>query len=245
MIVAVLGEKGGTGKTTLATNLAGMRAAARAGRQVLLVDADRQGSASYWAEQRRTTARPAVTCLQKFGRALARDLRALAPRYDDVIIDVAAGDSQDLEDVLRVAERVLIPVQPAGLDVWTLGLLDDRVAEAQAVNPSLTAFVVLNRASPNPRDRDTHDAQQAMAACTHLRVAPVVIRERVAIKRAAPAGLSVQEYTPRDAKATAELAQVYQLAFAEKRASHGHPTRQPRPARGHSGQRPQRPASAQ
>jgi len=70
-------------------------------------------------------------------------------------------------------------------------------------------------------------------------------RERVAIKRAAPAGLSVQEYTPRDPKATAELAQVYQLAFAEKRASHGHPTRQPRPARGHSGQRPQRPASAQ
>lgn len=161
MIVAVLGEKGGTGKTTLATNLAGMRAAA--GRQVLLVDADRQGSASYWAEQRRTTAHPAVTCLQKFGRALARDLRALAPRYEDVIVDVAAGDSPDLEDVLRMAERVLIPVQPAGLDVWTLGLLDDRVAEAQAVNPSLTAFVVLNRASPNPRDRDTHDAQQAMA----------------------------------------------------------------------------------
>jgi chromosome partitioning protein len=245
MIVAVLSEKGGTRKATLATNLAGMRAAAGSRRQVLLVDADRQGSASYWAEQRRTTARPAVTCLQKFGRALARDLRALAPRYDDVIIDVAAGDSQDLEDVLRVAERVLIPVQPAGLDVWTLGLLDDRVAEAQAVNPSLTAFVVLNRASPNPRDRDTHDAQQAMAACVHLRVAPVVIRERVAIKRAAPAGLSVQEYTPRDAKATAELAQVYQLAFPEKRASHGHSTRDPRPARGYTGQRPRRAAPPQ
>jgi len=243
MIVAVLGEKGGTGKTTLATNLAGMRAAA--GRQVLLVDADRQGSASYWAEKRRATTCPAVACLQKLGRAVARDLPALAPRYADIIVDVAAGDSPDLEAVLRVAARVLLPVQPAGLDVWTLGLLEDRVAEAQAVNPTLTAFVVLNRASPNPRDRDTHDAQQAIAACAHLRIAPVVIRERVAIKRATPAGLSVQEYTPRDAKATAELAQVYQLAFAEKRASHGHSTRQPRPARGHTGQRPQRPASAQ
>jgi ABC-type Na+ transport system ATPase subunit NatA len=50
MIVAVLGEKGGTGKTTLATNLAGMRAAE--GRDVLIIDADRQGSASYWAEKR-------------------------------------------------------------------------------------------------------------------------------------------------------------------------------------------------
>jgi chromosome partitioning protein len=243
MIVAVLGEKGGTGKTTLATNLAGMRAAA--GRQVLLVDADRQGSASYWAEQRRATRCPTVTCLQKLGRAFVRDLRALAPRYDDVIVDVAAGDSPDLEAVLRVAARVLIPVQPAGLDVWTLGLLEDRVAEAQAVNPTLTAFVVLNRASPNPRDRDTHDAQQAMAACAHLRIAPVVLRERVAIKRATPAGLSIQEYTPRDPKATAELAQVYQLAFPEKRTSHGHSTRKPRAARGHTGQRPQRPASAQ
>jgi len=245
MIVAVLGEKGGTGKTTLATNLAGMRAAAGAGRQVLLVDADRQGSASYWAEQRRATPCPAVACLQKLGRAFARDLRALAPRYDDVIVDVAAGDSQDLEAVLRVAARVLMPVQPAGLDVWTLGLLEDRVAEAQAVNPTLTAFVVLTRASPNPRDRDTHDAQQAMTACAHLRIAPVVLRERVAIKRATPAGLSVQEYTPRDPKAITELAQVYQLAFAEETATDGDSTRQPRAARGHTGQRPRRPAPPQ
>jgi len=243
MIVAILGEKGGTGKTTLATNLAGLRATA--GQQVLLVDADRQGSASYWAEHRRTTARPAVTCLQKFGRALGRDLRALAPRYDDVIVDVAAGDSPDLEAILRLAARVLIPVQPAGLDVWTLGLLDARVAEAQAVNPTLVAFVILNRASTNPRDRDTHEAQQAMAACGHLRVAPVVLRERVAIKRATPAGLSVQEYTPRDPKAITELAQVYQLAFAEETAPDGDSTRQPRAARGHTGQRPRRPAPPQ
>jgi len=243
MIVAVLGEKGGTGKTTLATNLAGMRATA--GRQVLLVDADRQGSASYWAAKRRATTLPAVACLQKFGRALPRALRELAPRYDDVMVDVAAGDSQDLEEVLRVADRVLLPVQPAGLDVWTLGLLDERVAEAHGVNPTLVAFVVLNRASSNPRDRDTHDAQAAMAACAHLRVAAVVIRERVAIKRATPGGLSVKEYTPRDAKAAAELAQLYQLAFAEERADHGRSTRDPRPARGYTGQRPRRAAPPQ
>jgi chromosome partitioning protein len=219
MIIAVLGEKGGTGKTTLATNLAGLRA--RAGHQVLLVDADRQGSASYWAEQRRTTAHPAVTCLPKFGRALGREIRALASRYDDIIVDVAAGDSPDLEAILQLATRVLIPVQPAGLDVWTLGLLDERVAEAQAINPTLVAFVILNRASTNPRDRDTAEAQQAMAACRHLQVAPVVLRERVAIKRATPAGLSVEEYLPRDPKAILELAQVYQLAFAKETAPHG------------------------
>ena len=243
MIVAVLGEKGGTGKTTFATNLAGMRAAT--GRQVLLVDADRQGSASYWAEKRRATALPGVTCVQKFGRALPRDLRALAPRYDDVIVDVAAGDSPDLEEVLRVAHCVLTPVQPAGLDVWTLGLLDDRVAEAHRVNPTLIAFAVLNRASANPRDRDTHDAQEAMAACVHLQIAPVVIRERVAIKRATPGGLSVTEYTPHDAKATTEFTQLYQLAFSEEGADHGRSTQDEHHPRRHTGQRPWRSAAPQ
>jgi chromosome partitioning protein len=236
MIIAVLGEKGGTGKTTLATNLAGMRAAA--GRQVLLVDADRQGSASYWAEQRRGTALPGVTCLQKFGRTLPRTLQTLAPRYDDVIVDVAAGDSPDLEEVLRVANRVFTPVQPAGLDVWTLGLLDDRVAEAQQVNPTLVAFVVLNRVSPNPRDRDTHDAHEALAACTHVQIASVIIRERVAVKRATPAGLSVTEYTPHDAKATAELTQLYHLAFAEEMTDHGRSTQDKYHPRRHTRQRP-------
>ena len=105
------------------------------------------------------------------------------PRYDDVIVDVAAGDSPDLEEVLRVANCMLTPVQPAGLDVWTLGLLDDRVAEAHRVNPTLIAFGVLNRASANPRDRDTHDAQEAMAACVHLQIAAVVIGVCVAMER--------------------------------------------------------------
>jgi chromosome partitioning protein len=204
---------------------------------VLLVDADRQGSASYWAEQRRSTPHPAVTCLPKFGRALGREIRALAPRYDDIIIDVAAGDSPDLEAVLQLATRVLIPVHPAGLDVWTLGLLDERVAEAQAFNPTLTAFVILNRASTNPRDRDTAEAHQAMAACRHLRVAPMVLRERVALKRATPAGLSVQEYTPRDAKAITELTQVYHLVFAKETTVHGDSTQAPHAPCGHPRQR--------
>src|SRR5215470_17085985 len=67
MIIAVLGEKGGTGKTTLATNLAGMRAAAN--RDVLIIDADRQGSASYWTEKRDDlhASLPTVHCVQKFG----------------------------------------------------------------------------------------------------------------------------------------------------------------------------------
>jgi chromosome partitioning protein len=217
MIVAVLGEKGGTGKTTLATNLAGMRAAD--GRDVLLIDADRQGSASYWAEKR-SDKHPhlrAVQSVQKFGEGLMRTVRDLERRYDDILIDAGAGDSREVESALRVAALAIIPVQPAGLDVWTLGLIDDRVGEAQAVNPALVASVVLNRTSPHPNDRDVDDAREAIGGCQHLQLATSGICDRVAIKRAAPAGLTVMEYKPFDAKAAEELQHLYRLAFTPQR----------------------------
>ena len=193
MIVAILGEKGGTGKTTLATNLAGMRAADC--RDVLLLDEDRQGSASYWAEKRGDARAdlPAVQSVQKFGEGLMRTVRDMARRYSDLIIDAGAGDSREVESALRVADLAIIPVQPAGLDVWTLGLINDRVGEARAVNPGLAAYVVLNRTSPNPKDNDADEAREAIGGCVQLRLAEGVICDRVAVKRAAPAGLTVLE----------------------------------------------------
>jgi chromosome partitioning protein len=217
MIVTVLGEKGGTGKTTLATNLAGMRAAE--GRDVLIIDADRQGSASYWAEKRGDTHAdlPAVQSVQKFGEGLMRTVRDMERRYNDILIDAGAGDTREVESALRVAERVIIPVQPAGLDVWTLGLVDDRVGEAKATNPNILAYVVLNRASPNPKDNDADEAREAVDGCAHVVLAHATICDRVAVKRAAPAGLTVVEYKPFDAKAAHEMQQLYGLIFSKHR----------------------------
>jgi chromosome partitioning protein len=118
---------------------------------------------------------------------------------------------------LTFRDIAIIPVQPAGLDVWTLGLIDDRVGEAKAVNPALVAYVVLNRTSPNPKDHDTADAREAIEGCQHLTLAAGGICDRVAIKRAAPAGLTVLEYKLLDGKAAEELQQLYALAFATGR----------------------------
>lgn len=177
------------------------------GSDVLLMDADRQGSASYWAEKRRERHPQlrGVESVQKFGEGLMRTVRDLQRRYDDILIDAGAGDSREVESALRVADMAIIPVQPAGLDVWTLGLIDDRVAEAQAVNHPLEAYVVLNRASPNPKDNDADEAREAIDGCTHLRLAHGAICDRVAVKRAVPAGLTVVEYKPFDAKAVSEM----------------------------------------
>ena len=216
MIVAVLGEKGGTGKTTFATNLAGMRAAA--GRDVLIIDADRQGSASYWAEKRdgRNSGLPVVHSVQKFGTGLLQAVKDMARRYDDIVIDAGGADSREVEAALRVADRAVIPIQPAGLDVWTLGLIDDRIGEAKAFNDQLQAFVILNRVSANPRDIDADEAREAIVGCENLTLATCAVCDRVAIKRAAPVGLTVAEYKPHDAKASQEMAQLYELVFAEK-----------------------------
>ena len=126
MIILFGGEKGGTGKTTLATNLAAMRA--RAGRDVLLIDTDPQGSASYWTQCRdEEKVEPRVACVQKFGKGLQAEVRDLANRYQDIIIDAGGRESVELRAGIVVADFAFIPIQPSQFDVWTLGRMDDLV----------------------------------------------------------------------------------------------------------------------
>ena len=102
-IILIGGEKGGTGKTTLAVNLAALRALQ--GRDVLLIDTDVQASASYWAQSRdEAQTRPRIACIQKFGKGLPTEVRDLARRYQDLIIDAGGRDSVELRSSLVVAE---------------------------------------------------------------------------------------------------------------------------------------------
>ena len=138
MIVLVGGQKGGVGKTTLAVNLAAMRS--RAGRDVLLVDADRQGSANLWAGIRHEDPRNApVPCVQKVGKGLAADIRDLATRYEDVVMDAGGQDSVELRAAMAIAEFALFPIQPSIFDAATLETLAELVAQAQALNTRLVA----------------------------------------------------------------------------------------------------------
>ena len=212
MIVALLAEKGGTGKTTLATNLAGMRSR---NRRVLLIDADRQGSSHFWAQQR---ARVSVFKLDSetlHGESFARRLRNLVPRYDDVIIDTGAGDNIEQEAALAAADCAIAPVQPSGVDVATMGLVDSRVAQALELNPGLRAWALLNSVSPNSRNRDEAEARTALSGCTAIRVADIRVCDRVAFPRALTAGLIVWEYRVGATKAHEEIEAVYELVFDE------------------------------
>ena len=111
-IVLFGGEKGGTGKTTLAINTAAMLA--REGKDVLLLDTDRQGTASFWAVVREESeTEPRISCVQKFGKGLAAQVRDLAGRYDEIIIDAGGRDSMELRYGLGVcSSKVKTSVTP-------------------------------------------------------------------------------------------------------------------------------------
>jgi chromosome partitioning protein len=212
MIVLFGGEKGGTGKTTLATTLAATRA--QAGSDVLLIDTDPQGSASYWAQVRdETEVRPRVASVQKFGKGLQAEVRDLQKRYEDIVIDAGGRESVELRAALVVAQRAFVPIQASQFDVWTLGRMDDLVATARGFNPALQALVVVNRGSTNPVVTEVSEAREMLKDFEHLDLADSIIRERIAYRKAAAAGRAVAELEPKDEKACAEIQGLYREVF--------------------------------
>ncbi len=219
MIVATIAEKGGAGKTILATNLAGMRASV--GNSVLLIDEDRQGSSHFWAQTRSSLRLPGVNSMPLYGEAFARQMATLSSRYDDVVIDTGAGDSAEMETALRAADCAIAPLQPAGVDVWTMGLVDARVAAALERNPQLRPWALFNRASANPRNRDEAEARTALEGCAALGVTDIRVCDRVAFRRALTAGMTVHEYPQSPGRAREEMAAVCEMVFGDPYAHRG------------------------
>ncbi len=212
-IVLFGGEKGGTGKTTLATNMAAMLALQ--GKDVLLLDTDRQGTASFWATVREDTdIEPRIACVQKFGKGLASQVRDLADRYDEIVIDAGGRDSMELRYSLGVADRAYIPVQPFQFDIWTIRQMDELVEMAQGLNENLQAFIVLNRVSTNPAVREDQETRDFFEeeAFQHLALLDTVLRDRIAFRKSGRDGLSVVEWK-QDKKAANEMNQLYKEVY--------------------------------
>ena len=145
MIILIGGEKGGTGKTTIATNLAAIRA--KNGHDVLLVDTDKQGSASSWSDIRDIkNIETRVPNIQKFGSNLTADVLDLQKRYEDIVIDAGGRDSVELRATMTIADKMFVPVQASQFDIWTLSIINDLVIQARGFNPSLSPMVIINRA---------------------------------------------------------------------------------------------------
>lgn len=208
MIIGVLQQKGGVGKTTLALNLAA--AYAKEGSKVLLVDADPQGSALAWSSVREAKPLFAVVGMPK--PTLHKELPAIARDYDLVILDGAPRVNELARSAILASDYVLIPVQPSPFDVWSCADIVNLITEAQQFRPSIKAGFVVNRKIGNTAiARDVAKAFEQFP----MPLLPHTISQRVAFAEAAAQGLTVIETAPGSAAAW----EIYELAETLKTAT--------------------------
>lgn len=205
MILTVGNTKGGVGKTTLAVQLAIARALA--GREVWLIDGDRQGTAAAAIAARAEAGRqPGIACAQYAdGPTLRGQIQQQRGKWDDIIIDAGGRDSTALRAALILSDVLLVPFAPRSYDVWALDDMAALVDEARSVREGLQAVAVLNLADPGETSADNADAAAAVSEVPQFGYLPTPIRRRKAFSNAGGAGLAVAELSPRDAKACTEI----------------------------------------
>ena len=210
MIVMIAGVKGGTGKTTIATNLAVMRSAA--GRKLLLVDADEQKSTAIWANQRDVLGIETNWTTVCFGgKALRSQLERMRGDYDDIIIDVGGRETTSLRASLSIADVCVVPFKPRSLDIWTLADVKAVVTEMKPANPKLKVYSFINQADSKGSDND--GSLSILEECDEITCIQHTIGCRKSFANAASDGLSVIEMKVQDKKAIQEMTQIYNFIY--------------------------------
>lgn len=216
MILLIGSEKGGTGKTTIATNLVAMRALEG---DVLLVDSDKQGTASIWSATRSEySLEPSVTCVSKLGPSTGFDIVKMKDKFETIVIDAGGRDSVEMRSAMVIADKMVIPTRPSQFDVWTLTTMDQLVQDARARgNTNLSPIICINLASSNPSVREHAEVMELVREFETFTVSQSIIRERISFRRAAREGCSVSELVEGDnRKAIYEITTLYNEIFHEQ-----------------------------
>ena len=201
-VIALVGNKGGAGKTTLAVNLA---AGLARHDSVAVIDADPQGSALQWHAIAADEPAPPVYMAEA---DLQRQAIQLLQDYHCVVIDCPPSvHAPQTGAVLGFGDLALIPVQPSPMDLWASVHIEQSIEEAHKLNPALRTLLVINQLEPRTTlSRLVRDALSEIA----FPVAATAVRRRAIYRNSALQGKSVFDMGRRGADAAAEIDQLIQ-----------------------------------
>lgn len=209
MSIIVIGNtKGGVGKSTNTVQVAVGRALQ--GKDVLLVNSDRQSSSSNAVDRRDAAGlTPSVTLVAyPDGEQLRTQVLRQLDKYDDIIIDAGGRDSSAFRHAMMIADVMLVPIAPGNFE---LDALEDElvplIIEIQALradNP-LPIYAYLNMAEPKKFSSDNIATRRSIEAFPQLQLIDLNVTRRKSIATASAMGMSVSEMKPRDLKAVKEI----------------------------------------
>jgi chromosome partitioning protein len=198
-VLALVTQKGGTGKSTLTTSLA--VAAIEAGESVLVIDLDKQATVADWAKARKSNT-PAVAFLpDKQGARLAEVVNAAKGSYSVIMIDTKGEDSPFTHSAMTAADLCLVPIRPTKAD----GLANRTTVEALLRGKKRFAFL-LNQCPTTPGSSRADEMAAGLSALGYL--AQPMIGARVDYQDAYGAGQGVTEYAPQG-KAADEMRKLW------------------------------------
>jgi len=210
MILGVLNQKGGVGKTTLSVNIAACLA--RGGARILLIDADPQGSALDWAAAREEGPLFSVVGLPR--ATVHKEIGQISQGFNHVVIDGPPRVTDLARSAIMASDLVLIPVQPSPYDIWAADEVVKLVDEARIYKENLKSVFVVNRKIANTAiGRDVTEA----LATYPVPVLEASITQRVVFAETAIQGRAVIEADPTSPAATEITAVVSEILEVAKK----------------------------
>jgi chromosome partitioning protein len=213
MIILVGGEKGGSGKSCLAQNIAvHLRVEKKA--TVLMVDCDPQRTTSDWIHERNNAAGLSnINCVQLYGK-IRNELLSLNNHYQYVIVDCGGQDNMALRSSMSVANHILIPLRPKRRDLKTVPHMEDIISTCKMVNPKMNSAFVITQCpslpSLAPRILEAKDVCRSF----DIDVLDAITYSRNMYDDSEESGKSVMESEP-DGKAAAEIRAIVEELFSK------------------------------